>query len=258
MDELGLLLDLHVRNDRQGPGGEAETRRAVELAGLDDAEPLTVADVGCGTGASTLVLASALNAEIHAVDSAAPFIERLRERAAARGVGDRIVTRIGSMETLPFAERSLDLLWCESAIYNIGFAAAIGAWWRLIRPDGVLVVSELTWTTARRPAEVHDHWTNEYPGITGVSANIRALEEAGYSPLAFFFLPDRCWLDNYYGPLRAGFDAFRERHGHSDEAERIITAEEAEARLYREHGRWYGYAFYVARRVGRDGVTHGV
>jgi hypothetical protein len=52
MDDFKLLIDLHITADRQGPGGEAETRRAIELAGLAKRRNLKLADIGCGTGAS--------------------------------------------------------------------------------------------------------------------------------------------------------------------------------------------------------------
>ena len=52
-----LLIDLHKGNKRQGPGGDEQTRLALDLSGLDRVKPLLVADVGCGTGCSTLVLA---------------------------------------------------------------------------------------------------------------------------------------------------------------------------------------------------------
>lgn len=53
MDDFSLLVDLHLRNPRQGPGGDAETRTALELARVDRSRPLRVADMDCGTGAST-------------------------------------------------------------------------------------------------------------------------------------------------------------------------------------------------------------
>lgn len=70
MDELQLqlLIDLHRPATRQGPGGEAETRQAVALAGLDRSRHLKIADIGCGTGASTILLAKELDAEITALD----------------------------------------------------------------------------------------------------------------------------------------------------------------------------------------------
>lgn len=57
MDPLDLLIDLHLPNPRQGPGGDAQSDLALRLTGLDPAAPLTVADIGCGTGAATLALA---------------------------------------------------------------------------------------------------------------------------------------------------------------------------------------------------------
>lgn len=251
MNDLDLLIDLHLRNDRQGPGGEAETRRALELASLDisrtQTAPLAVADIGSGTGASALLLASTLKAHITAIDAMPAFIERLRERADQAGLADRIDARVGQMESLPFEDASLDLIWSEGAIYNMGFEAGVRAWRRFLRPGGVIALTELSWTTADRPADLERHWTSEYPGIASVSDNLRTLEQAGYQPLGFFLLPDRCWLDNYYAPIQAGFEAFLDRQGHSDAAKQIVAAEEAEIRLYHEHASHYGYAFYIAR-----------
>jgi len=247
--DLDLLIDLHLRNDRLAPGGDAETRRALELTGLDPSAPLEVADVGCGTGASTLILAGELKSRVTAIDAAAPFVQRLEERAARAGLANRISAQVGQMEALPFHESQLDLLWSEGAIYNIGFARGLRAWRPFLRPGGVIAVSELTWTTAKRPSDIEQHWVSEYPGIATASSNLATLEQEGYRPLAMFFLPPRCWVENYYAPLRSGFDSFLERHEHSDAAVRMIRAEQSEIRLYEEQGAWYGYAFYIASKV---------
>jgi SAM-dependent methyltransferase len=252
MPNLNLLIDLHRRNERQGPGADEETRRAIELARLDTTEPLVVADIGCGVGASALVLARTLNAHITAIDAAPAFIKRLRERAADEGLGDRITAQIGDMRALPFRDEQFDLIWSEGAIYNMGFAAGLRAWRRFLRPHGALAVTELTWTTATRPHDIDAHWTREYPGIATASANLRTLELEGYRPLACFFLPEHCWTDNYYTPLQRGFDAFLERHGHSHAARQIVEAEQTEIDLRRARGEWYGYAFYIARKCSES------
>ncbi|MGA0007109.1 MAG: class I SAM-dependent methyltransferase, partial [Burkholderiaceae bacterium] len=69
-----LLIDLHKGNKRQGPGGDEQTKQALALSGLSRTKPSLVADVGCGTGCSTLVLAENLNASIVAVDLFEDFL----------------------------------------------------------------------------------------------------------------------------------------------------------------------------------------
>ena len=221
MADDDLLIDLHLRNDRQGPGGDADTRRALEFARRRTEQPLAVADLGCGTGASTLVLAKSLSqARITAVDLAQPFLDRLAERAAEQDVAERIQTVCADLEDLPFDDARFDVVWSEGAVYNIGFRRGLRDWRRLLRPGGFLAVTELTWTTPDpppiRPNDVHRFWTDEYPGISTPAANLARLEDEGYRPLAMFFLPRHCWEANYYIPLELGFADFLKRHGHSD------------------------------------------
>jgi cyclopropane fatty-acyl-phospholipid synthase-like methyltransferase len=123
MDDLALLMDLHEDGPRQGPGGDDETRLAIELSGLKGSPNLEIADMGCGTGASTRVLARELDARITAVDFLPEFLARLEAAAAREGLADRIATLAAAMDELPFAEASYDAIWSEGAIYNIGFAA---------------------------------------------------------------------------------------------------------------------------------------
>jgi hypothetical protein len=59
-----------------------------------------------------------------------------------------------------------------------------------------------------------------------------------------------CWLENYYRPLRSGFDDFIARHRGSAEARAIIDAENEEFSIYQRYSRFFGYGFYIARRVG--------
>lgn len=249
MDDLRLLVDLHLRAARQGPGGDAETLRALELANVDRAAPLRVADIGCGTGAPTLVLARALNAQVTAVDFLEDFLAALETRAAEAGVADRISTLCCSMDALPFDDGAFDLLWSEGAIYNMGFERGIEAWRRFLKPGGVLVASEITWLTTQRPTELEEHWQREYPEIATASVRFRLLEAHGYTPVGYFVLPEHCWLANYYGPLRASFEDFLARHDHSEAAQAVVAAERHEIDLYERHREHFSYGVYVARRT---------
>jgi SAM-dependent methyltransferase len=249
LDDLSLLVDLHREGHRQGPGGDDETRLAITLSGLGGRTGLKIADIGCGTGASTLVLAKTLDAKVIAVDFVPDFLRELEIAAERENLAERIETLTASMDALPFAEQSLDAIWSEGAIYNIGFAEGIEAWRRFLKPDGILAVSELTWLTEVRPAELERHWNREYPEVDTASTKMAILEDSGFSPIGYFALPKRCWLENYYRPMQDRFGAFLERNDDSEAAAAIVVAEEHEVFLYERHSEFISYGYYVARRT---------
>ena len=248
MDEFELLIDLYNSANRQGPGGDAETEMAIGLAGLSRKAPLKIADIGCGTGASTLILARLLNAKITAVDFLQEFLDVLETRAQSEGVGEKVTPLCASMEELPFEEEEFDVIWSEGEIYNIGFRRGVVDWKRYLKPGGLLIASEITWISSNRPPELQSHWDSEYPEIDTASAKINALEENGYSPIGYFVLPEHCWLDNYYEPMRTSFQTFMSRHENSGEASAIVEAERHEIELYEKHKAHYSYGVYIARK----------
>ena len=85
------------------------------------------------------------------------FLDVLKARTSAAGVADKIGTLENSIGDLPFAPGEFDVLWSEGAIYTIGFAEGVGEWRRYLKPGGILVVSEITWLTDVRPAELQEH-----------------------------------------------------------------------------------------------------
>jgi len=125
MEDFQLLIDLHKGASRQGPGGDAASEKALGLAMIDRAEPLKIADIGCGTGASTLLLARLLNAQITAVDFLQDFLEALEGRAESMGLSEKISPLCCSMDNLPFEDEAYDVIWSEGAIYNIGFEKGV-------------------------------------------------------------------------------------------------------------------------------------
>ena len=251
MDELQfqLLIDLHRPAARQGPGGEAETRQAMALAGLDRSRSLKIADIGCGTGASTILLAKELDAELTAVDFLPEFLDELQTRAKDHGVAERITTLSCSMDALPFSDEEFDVIWSEGAIYNMGFEAGASAWRRFLKPGGKLIVSEITYLTAERPSELQSHWDSDYPEIDVASTKIGILEKHRYCPEAYFYLPTYCWIENYYRPMQNRFDAFLKRHGKSDPAKAIVEAEKHEIALYEKYRDYYSYGVYIAKKI---------
>lgn len=249
MDEYSLLADLHKKNLRQGPGGEAETKRAMALAGLDKSRFLKICDIGCGTGASTLVLAEQLNAKVTAVDFLPQFLEILRQNAQQSGLSEKISTLNCSMDSLPFMEEEFDVIWSEGAIYNLGFQRGVDYLKKFLKPGGVLAVSEITWLTENRPEDLDAYWREEYAEVDTVSAKMAVLEQGGFSILGYFALSKNCWLENYYKPLHSGFEEFLEKNDFSPQARAIIENEKREIAIYKSYSDYYSYGFYIAKKL---------
>lgn len=249
MEEYQLLIDLHRSAHRQGPGGDTESEMALNLAMIDRAQPLKIADIGCGTGAASLLLARLLNVQITAVDFLQDFLKELEEHAQSMGLSEKIKTLCCSMENLPFQAEEYDVIWSEGAIYNIGFEKGVKDWNRYLKVGGLLVASEITWITESRPLEIQTYWDREYPEIDVASAKMAVLEKHGYSPIGYFVLPENCWLDNYYRPMQNRFKDFLNSNQNSEEARAIVDAEQQEIELYEKYKAHYSYGMYIARKV---------
>ena len=119
MTELELIIDLHKNSEKQGPGSENDTLKALEFLNLSSDQNLKVADIGCGSGGQTISLAKNLNGQITAVDLFPEFLNELNEKSQNLRLTDKIVTLQKSMDDLPFNKGEFDLIWSEGAIYNI-------------------------------------------------------------------------------------------------------------------------------------------
>lgn len=99
--DFSLIADFFRRVDRQGPGGDWETRLATSLIPNFNRKT-RIADIGCGTGSQTFVLADEYDADIDAVDLLPEMIEGIREKSKARGLEDCVHAVHASMDALPF------------------------------------------------------------------------------------------------------------------------------------------------------------
>jgi SAM-dependent methyltransferase len=78
-----------------------------------------VADVGCGHGASSIVMAEAYpNSRFFGFDFHAPSIEVARKRAAAAGVGDRVTFTPATAKG--YTERGFDLICFFDCLHDMG------------------------------------------------------------------------------------------------------------------------------------------
>lgn len=248
MTELELIIDLHKNSERQGPGSEQETLKALELTGLSDHQELKIADIGCGSGGQTITLGKNLNGKITAVDLFSEFLDELNVKSQTAGLVNQINTLKCSMSDLPFNKEAFDLIWSEGAIYNIGFEKGIKEWKEYLKTGGYLAVSEITWISQTRPIEVEKFWTEEYPEIDTASNKIKLLENSGYSLVGYFYLQADSWIKNYYKPMEARFESFLKRNNNSNLAKKVVQENQAEIDLYLKYQDYFSYGFYIAKK----------
>lgn len=248
MSELDLIIDLHINSERQGPGSQKETLRALDLINISGRKNLQIADIGCGSGGQTITLAQKIDGHITAVDLLPDFLNELTEKANVAEVDKKITTLEHSMEDLPFEKDSLDIIWSEGAVYSMGFEAGIKNWKKFLKPGGYLSVSEMTWLTNTRPGEIEEYWDKEYDEMDTASNKIKILEDNGYSLVGYFYLEPDSWIENYYKPMELRFPSFLERNNHSEMATKIVREHEKEIEMYRQFKEYYSYGFYVARK----------
>ena len=243
---VNALIELHRGLERQGPGDASFTKKMLSMLPKIPEHP-RIADLGCGAGAGTLILAEWFQEKVTAVDFAGPFLQELQDHAKRRGLQHFIQTVEADMGALDWPEASLDLLWSEGAAYNLTFAGALKAWRPLIASGGVAAVSEIVWFVDDIPEDVKNYWQEGYPHIADEAENAERAVTAGFEVLGIHRLPSEAWWVNYYEPLVEKMDKLRPTADNvmSD----VIAETEIEIEMFRKYENIYGYAFYLLKAV---------
>lgn len=247
--DFNLICEYFSSVERQGPGSPEATIRALEFIG-DLTPESRIADLGCGTGGQTMTMAKNVPGRITGVDLFPDFINIFNRNAQTLGLSNRVEGIVGSMtEALPFEKESLDLIWSEGAIYNIGFERGMNEWRQYLKKNGYIAVSEASWFTNERPDEINDFWMAHYPEIDTISNKVAQMENSGYVPVATFILPENCWIDHYYVPCSKVQEAFLLKHPDSGTAQELIAGQQHEMELYHKYKEFYGYVFYIGKKI---------
>ena len=246
---MEFFFEIHKDLPREGPGDAESTRRAYRKCVTLPEQPV-ILDVGCGPGAQTLELAGLSEGIIHAVDTHQPFLDRLQKSVKELGLEERIIVSNQSMFDLNFPPASFDLIWSEGAVYIMGFEAGIRAWKKLLKQNGYIAVTELTWLQADPPSEVKDFWQKAYPAMKSLEENLEVIYSCDCYLIDYFVLPATSWTEEYYRPMQTRIDMLREQNKHDPEILKFLDEEQAEIDLYNKYYQWYGYVFYIMQTKG--------
>lgn len=185
---------------------------------------------------------------ILAVDLHEPFLKQLRDNASNAGLAHRIEVRCGDMAKLGEPEQSVDLIWSEGAIYNIGFDHGLECWHPWLKKEAVVAVSELSWLTASPTPAALSFWHKNYAGMRSLSENRQAAARLGYECLHALVLPAACWWDEYYGALRKNIERLALEGRRDPFLAKAALACTQEIDLYENHSSEYGYVFYILQK----------
>ncbi len=246
--DFNLICEYFSVLERQGPGSPEVTIKALSF--IDNlSNDSHIADIGCGTGGQTMVLAQNAPGHITGIDLFPVFIDLFNSDAVKLNLQDRIKGVVGSMDNLPFHNEELDLIWSEGAIYNIGFERGLNEWRKFLKTGGYIAVSEVSWFTGIRSAEIDEFWLDAYPEIDTIPNNVTRIQKAGFIPVATFILPENCWTEHFYAPQVMAQEAFLKKYTGNKTAEEFVENQRHEAKLYYKYKEYYGYVFYIGKKI---------
>ncbi|OQD53457.1 SAM-dependent methyltransferase [Streptomyces phaeoluteigriseus] len=126
--------------------------------------PHHIVDLGCGTGAGTFPLLDRFpDSHVTAVDASADHLRRLRTKACARGVEERVRTVQADLDEAAWPDLgSPDLVWASASMHHMTHPArALRTVHDALAPGGLLVVVEL----AGHPRFLPESAPEDRPGL---------------------------------------------------------------------------------------------
>jgi SAM-dependent methyltransferase len=126
--------------------------------------PHHLVDLGCGTGAGTFALLDRFpDAHVTAVDASAEHLQRLRTKASARGVQERVRTVQADIDEAAWPDLgSPDMVWASASMHHMTHPdRALRAVHDALAPGGLFAVVEL----AGHPRFLPENAPEDRPGL---------------------------------------------------------------------------------------------
>jgi SAM-dependent methyltransferase len=221
---------------------------------------IRVADLCCGLGAASRLLASEFGAICTGVDTSDVLLRAARERALADHLEERLEYVSGDARHVELPSHSFDLvLALGGALTYMGRSDGLERIRLLLKPGGALLLSDLIYLGSPVPEEIAQRLSDEIPADPiaplHLEPAVRAVYEEGvftfeteesyrallafhgYDPLFTFHVPESAWNAYYRRAVLSASDG-------SVSSPRIPVGADELAAYYCWGGRW-GLAYLV-------------
>ncbi len=243
-----LLIESHLGLERQGPGSIEMTLKAFSF--IDNLkENSKIADIGCGTGGQTMVLAQNTECQITGVDMVSDFVDIFNNNARKLNLDTKVHGIVADALDLPFEMEEFDLIWSEGMIDSLGFEKTLSYWNSYIKTGGYVAVTSPSWLSIEHPDEIAKFWTDAGSGLYSIDDNIKSMQKSGYSFAAAFTMPEKCWMQNYFIPRMAAENELLKKYPNQTIVDEFIKEMKYEVDLYEKYKTHYGYVFYIGKKI---------
>lgn len=177
--DIPLFFYIAYKNlTRLAPGSDGTTIET--LNHVENDGNLTILDIGCGVGADTILLADYFeNSTVEAVDLFKHYISVLNEKITENNLNNRVFAYEMSMYDLDFANEEFNIVFSHASAHIMGFKKALHEWKRLIKPDGYMICSDISWT-GKPSRQSRSFWKNTYSEIDTPENKITQIRDEGY------------------------------------------------------------------------------
>lgn len=228
--------------DRLSPPSVETTLNALDYIKYGG-EEISILDIACGVGDKTILLANYFeNSTVEAIDLFKHNVTSLEEKISQNSLENRIYAYEMDMHDLDFPNEEFDIVFCNAGIEILGFEKGLDEWRRLLKPNGYLIVSDVSWL--KKPSnDSKNFWMNNYDDVDTIENKINQIRDVGYEFIDYVITPKSDWKD-YYSKLEKNLNKLN-----SDKsAKNFVKLIKKEMQTYRQNSDDYTYVFYIGRR----------
>ncbi len=147
----------------------------------------SVLDVGCGTGAVTLLAKtrSGKDGKVYGIDPSPEMIAVARKKATRKRL--EIDFRVGVIESLPFPDASVDVVTSSLMMHHLPEdlkVRGLAEIYRVLKPGGRLLIADFMRPTGSFLNHLFIAFTRHHELKSGVEDLQRPLKDAGFSRIA--------------------------------------------------------------------------